>query len=60
MQRDEAMEQLAVIKTELKEAVEKAEIAVKERNRSEEEAEKLVSVDHTSKVTSWLIMMGAA
>lgn len=43
VQRDEAMEQLAVIKTGLKEAMEKSETAIKEKNESEEEAEKLVS-----------------
>lgn len=43
VQRDEALEQLAAVKTDLREAVEKAGVAAKERAEREEEAEKLVS-----------------
>lgn len=49
VKRDEAMEKLAVIRTELKEAFERSEIAVKERSEHEQEAEKLVSISYARK-----------
>lgn len=44
VQRDEALEQLVAVKTELREAVDKASAAAKEHAEREEEVEKLVGL----------------
>lgn len=44
VQRDEALEQLAAVKTELREAIDKVSVAVNVRTEREEETEKLVSL----------------